>query len=160
MKFDIGVVNRESPYVIEWEEGANETLLFHTKAGDEYQVTFTRDTHTLDGLETYQLSFFPKYGIHAYDPNVRVVICLIIEEFLLANEDAIIYVTRDDERDGRSRSRLFIQWFAKEQERSGDKYIVKTIGERAGLIICKNNPMLEEYLEAVEDLQELLEKAD
>ncbi|MBO5018158.1 MAG: hypothetical protein J6C56_04775 [Alistipes sp.] len=158
MRFDVGNVNEVSPYTIEWEEGANETLLFHTMSGYEYNVSFVRDTTIFDGLETYQLSFFPKYGEHSYDANIRIVICLIIEEFLSANDEAIIYVTRTDKIDGKCRSRLFLQWFAKEQERSGDKYIVKTIGERAGLIICKNNPMLKEYLEAVEDLRETLEK--
>lgn len=157
MIFDIGRVNKVSPYEVYWE-GEGNALLFCTQSGCEYEVAFIRDCKVLDGLETYQFSFKPIYGKGGYDANIKVVIRCIIDEFLSANESAIIYVARADEIDARCRNRLFLQWFSHAEAQNGGRYIIKIIGDRAGLIICRNNPLLAEYIEAAEELNATLEK--
>lgn len=158
MELHLENINKVSPYKVEWEEETKEVLLFLTSDKRKYRVAFVLDEYNTEDLVMYQLELKTDDEKRCYDGGIHRVVCAIIEEFLRANQKAILYAA--DSSDGREkcRQRLFFRWFNKIEKERGNIHILKPIGDIAGLIIRKDNPQLEEYLEVVDDFCETLEK--
>ena len=157
---DLNAINRVAPYRVEWRDGDENAILFHIKSGDYYVVSFVRDNGLLNGLSAYQLSFYPHSQKVSYDKDISATIWHIIDNFLTLNTTAIIYITDDTDKRGAARSRLFESWYHASDPSLSQKYILKTIQQRAGVLINKNNPLLSKYLSMIESIDAILQKND
>ena len=158
MKLCLDRINEVSPYKVEWEEGTKKSLLFYTDSGKEYRVAFVLDEYSAEDLGIYQFEFLTKDKRKTNDGKISQVIQIIIEEFLKSNQKALLYAA--DSSDGREccRQRLFSQWFAKAQAETDGMYILKPIGNMAGILVRKNNPQLLEYIKAADEFNQTIEK--
>lgn len=157
MLLDVNAINKVAPYKVAIEDGDKTAILFSTYNGKIYTATFVEDKGLLDGLSAYHFSFYCSSDNATYDKNVSVTLWCIIDNFLTRNTTAIIYITDDTDNRGAARSRLFERWY----NTSGvyaERYILKTIQQRAGVLISRCNPLLSQYITMIENIEALLQK--
>lgn len=157
MLLDVNAINKVAPYKVAIEDGDKTAILFSTDNGKIYTATFVEDKGLLDGLSAYHFSFYCSSNNATYDKSVSVTLWCIIDNFLTRNTTAIIYITDDTDNRGTARSRLFERWY----NTSGiyaERYILKTIQQRAGILISRNNPLLSQYITMIENIEALLQK--
>lgn len=139
-------INAKSPYKVEQTEFGD--FVFQTREGIIYGIAFLED-NPIGGCETYQLTISNKNDHHgAFDPDVRITIFAIIEEFFCNNSNVLIYIC--DTSDGREavRNRLFLKWF-EEYADNGHFYFstaqatIEGEGFFAAVIAKYSNPKIE-----------------
>lgn len=159
MKLSVDAINEKSPY---WVIQLDEMLFrFITRNGIKYRAGFYPDPYFLeDGAFHFFLQRVD--DVHSpHDPDVLLVVQLIIEEFFRTDSNVMLYIC--DPTDGRQayRSRLYRKWFDC-YEKNEDftlvdasiKFNVQAI--YAGLLIKKSNPAYRQILEAFEDFVKLI----
>lgn len=146
MSISLERINAKSPYVV--EQTIYGDFVFQTRGNVIYGVAFLEDK-PIGGCETYQLTISNKNDKHgAFDPDVKVTILAIIEEFFRNNSNVLIYIC--DTSDGREavRNRLFLKWF--EEYAGNARFYFQTAqatiegeGFFAAIIAKLNNPRIE-----------------
>ncbi len=166
MIVDIAEINRNSPYRVHWETNGS-SLIFLTENEFEYKVTFMRDEGLFEGLAVSRFSFssrdIPAGDRRVFDPGIRETVFQILKNFLSRNDQVIVYVCDNDDGRQKYRFRLFNQWFLQNNETAEEKIVVRPveysadgISFYAGMVLSSDNPLKEQYLEALYQYMQLL----
>lgn len=108
-EISVEYINRKAPYRVETTEFGD--FVFQTNKGVIYGIAFLEES-PIGNCNTFQLTISNKNEQHGtFDPNVRITIFTIIEEFFHNTNNVLIYIC--DTSDGREsvRNRLFLKWF-------------------------------------------------
>jgi hypothetical protein len=159
MFVDVSEINRASPYII--HVGGDDKLRFLTKTGSLYEAAFYRDTLMLDGLPVNHFHLHAPERTrevkHTYDPKVRETVFQILKNFLSRTQEAVVYICDDGDGLNEHRNRLFTSWFLQADQLLEEKFIVRPVEYKTenilmygGIILRSDNPLREQYFEAIE----------
>lgn len=147
-------LNLTSPYTL-WRT-ENNSYGFRTNYGVIYRVGFYKN-ELIWADNSYE------FGInnenHRTSPNdnkVKGTILAIIEEFFISNPSVLLYQCETGDNRQAMRARLFAKWFNDYKEK--DNFVIKAavvkdedIDNYIGIIIQRNNPQIEKYLNDFEN---------
>lgn len=147
-------LNLTSPYTL-WRT-ENNSYGFRTNYGVIYRVGFYKN-ELIWADNSYE------FGInnenHKTSPNdnkVKGTILAIIEEFIISNPSVLLYQCETGDNRQAMRARLFAKWFNDYKEK--DNFVIKAavvkdedIDNYIGIIIQRNNPQIEKYLNDFEN---------
>lgn len=152
---DIEQLNAISPYKIQLSED-KKSLCFDTEYGLHYQVSFQKDESIFGKLQAYYILFAPSNRTkhsHKYDDRVRIVISLIIKEFIVSTNRAIVYICESRDSLQAVRQRLFMKWFNLFKKEHGNLFKISSVSYQSdewaffgGVIVSNGNPNAEDYI--------------
>lgn len=163
---DIVEINRDSPYQISLGE-ESESFTFATENGLEYRASFVPNSDLFKGLVVMFFSLSsPDWSTgerHVFDPKVRETVFQILKNVLSRNDQVVAYICSDDDGRKKHRYRLFSTWFLQTSRIFTYKYIVRPVEYSAegislygGMIFRLDNPLREQYLDALYQYMQLL----
>lgn len=152
-------INKKSPYEV--KRALNGDYVFQTEKGVIYGVGFLVE-EPLGNCETRQLSIRNINNFHAaFDPNVKLTIILIIDEFFNVNMDCLLYICDTSDKREAARNRLFMKWFEESAEKG--RFSIRTAnaeiegqGFYAAVIVENRNPKVAAILEDFTSSAEML----
>ena len=158
-----------NPYNYSFDD-SSETYQFTTKNKIVYRVAFVED-HTLHSISPTEFQFGNIYQIvvekitdeiEPLDPQVSKTIGLIIHDFFLNLENALIYVCSDDKGKEAQRFSSFNRWYDKSSHKSiitkVDNIVTLEDGEviYTSLLCHNKNPNIDKILNAFKRIEEVL----
>lgn len=145
-------INLSSPYKVSLVEGKN-CVSFKTDYGVEYFVGFDV-TEVLQTAETYQFYITNTNNKKSpRDKKLQETINVIVWDFLLSSNNAIIYICETGDGRQSLRNRLFNYWianspyYAKIATASGGVVDEEGVENYASLIIRNDHPQMVEVME-------------
>ena len=152
-------INSISPYLVKQADDGD--YVFQTSKGVVYGIGFLYN-EPLGECETFQLSISNQNKVHAsYDPDVKITIVAIVNEFFRQNLDGLLYMCDTSDNREAARNRLFLRWF--EESSAPNRFLIRTAsaeiegqGFYAAIIVEIRNPRASAVIADFERTAEML----
>lgn len=140
----VATINERSPYLVT-SFGQN-SFLFKTRHGINYNVGFSQDYMVYEKEDTYQFYIVNMDHSHfMYDPDVFRTIEVILEVFFEQEPSILLYICDMIDNRQAVRNRLFKLWFDNNQRKDQYTIVNKTLTYEdityfGAIIIKKSHP--------------------
>lgn len=148
-------INAKAPYHVV-PSGKENMYLFQSDFGVEFAVSFD-ESLLMTSMSVFEFSITNRNNKPSpRDSKTRDTVSVIVEEFFRENQTGMLYICETGDNKQAMRNRLFVSWIALFNElgvyevRTATLHDADGVENYAAMIVRKDNPLCQDYLQAFE----------
>lgn len=148
-------INAKAPYHVVLHEQTG-SYRFKSETGVRFAVSFDV-SWIINSITTYEITIANLDNKPSpRDSKTRDTVSVIVEEFFRENQTGMLYICETGDNKQAMRNRLFVSWIALFNElgvyevRTATLHDADGVENYAAMIVRKDNPLCQDYLQAFE----------